>query len=124
MDFLFLKRNSSGSSSVRIWPEAVLVAVVDHRRQRGRLAGAGGADHQDQAALFHDDVLQDRRQAEGLEFRDVDRDVAHHQGRRAALEEAGEPEVADVGRTTRVEVPFREKLRHLLRGEHLGEQVA
>ena len=37
------------------------VAVVDHRRQRGAFAGAGRADHQQQAALFHDQVGQNRR---------------------------------------------------------------
>jgi hypothetical protein len=46
---------------------AVLVAVADHRRQRGRLARAGAADHDHQPALGHRDVLQDRRQAEFLE---------------------------------------------------------
>ena len=34
------------------------VAVVDHRRQRGRLARAGAADDQHQPALGHHDVLQ------------------------------------------------------------------
>ena len=31
----------------------VLVAVADHRRERGRLARAGAADHEHQAALAH-----------------------------------------------------------------------
>jgi hypothetical protein len=108
-----------------MWPEALLVAVIDHRGQRGRFAGTGGADHQDQAALFHDHVLQHRRQAEGLEFRDVDRDVARHQGRRAALEEAGEPENADVGRDhPRLQFPLALQLRQLVLVEDFGEEVA
>ena len=53
IDFLLVNRNSIGSSMVRMWPVHLLVAVLEHRRQRGALAGAGGADHQDQAALLH-----------------------------------------------------------------------
>ena len=34
------------------------IAIVDQRRQRGRFAGAGAADEQDQAALGHDDLGQ------------------------------------------------------------------
>ena len=45
--------NSIGSSIVRMWPYSVVVAVVDHRRQRGRLARAGRAGHQHQAARLH-----------------------------------------------------------------------
>ena len=36
----------------------VVVAIIDHRRQRGRLAGAGRAGHQHQTALFHDQIQQ------------------------------------------------------------------
>ena len=42
----------------------VLVAVVDHRRQRGALARAGGADEDDQAALGHRHVLEHLRQVQ------------------------------------------------------------
>ena len=61
-----------------MWPGVLLVAVVEHRGERGRLAGAGGADHQHQAALFHDQLGQDRRQRQRLQRRDFDRDVAEH----------------------------------------------
>ncbi|MNH40004.1 hypothetical protein D3C79_1012530 [compost metagenome] len=37
---------------------AVLVAVADHGRLGGGLAGARGADEQHQAALGHGDLLQ------------------------------------------------------------------
>src|SRR6185437_6648825 len=47
---------------------AVLVAVAQQRRHRRRLAGAGGADEQHDAALGHDDVLQHGRQSEVLEL--------------------------------------------------------
>ena len=55
----------SDPSMVRMWTGTAAVAVVDHRRQRGRLARAGGADHEDQAARFHDQRLEDRRQQAG-----------------------------------------------------------
>jgi hypothetical protein len=107
-----------------MWPGLARIAVVEHRGQRGRLARAGGADHQDQAALFHDHFGQHRRQAEGLEGRDVDRDVAHHQGRRTLLAEAGEPEVAGAGHVVgAVEFELLEELVHLLFGEDLAEQA-
>ena len=54
------------------------VAVIDHRGQRGRLAGAGGTHHQHQAALVHHHVLQHLRQLELLEVRDLGRDGADH----------------------------------------------
>ena len=38
----------------------LLVAVADHRRQRGRLARAGAADQDHQAALGQHDLLEDR----------------------------------------------------------------
>jgi hypothetical protein len=47
-----------------MWPVPALVARVDHRGQRGALAGAGGAHHQQQAALFHDQFGQDGGQAQ------------------------------------------------------------
>jgi hypothetical protein len=40
----------------------VLVAVIDQRGQRGRLAGTGAADEDDQAALGHRQILEHRRQ--------------------------------------------------------------
>ena len=39
------------------------VAMVDHRRQRRRLAGAGRAGDQHESPLLHDEVEQDRRAA-------------------------------------------------------------
>src|SRR5476651_205576 len=53
------------------------VAVVDHRRQRRRLARAGAADHQHQAALGHDDVLEHFGQVELMEIRDLGGDGAY-----------------------------------------------
>jgi hypothetical protein len=67
-------------------------------RDGRRLAGAGGADDQDQAALFHDDVGQHRRQAERvIKFRNVAEDEADDDADAAALAEDVDPEVADLG---------------------------
>src|SRR5438034_10183810 len=44
----------------------VAVDEVDHRRERGRLAGAGDAGAEDEPAALHREVLEDRRQAEHL----------------------------------------------------------
>ena len=44
-----------------------LVDLVEHRRERGRLAAAGRAGHENQARLFLRDLVKDRRQAECLE---------------------------------------------------------
>ena len=40
------------------------IAMIDHCRERRRLAGAGGADHQNQAAFFQGKVEQYRRQVQ------------------------------------------------------------
>ena len=75
---------------------AVLVAVVDHRRNGRRLARAGGADNQHQAALFHDDFGQYRRQAEAFEARNVAENIANDDRNAVALPEDVDPEVAQV----------------------------
>ena len=46
--------------------EFVLVDVVDHRRQRGRLARAGRAGDQDQALRLFDQLLEDLAGSPGL----------------------------------------------------------
>jgi hypothetical protein len=62
-----------------------LIAVIDHRRERRRLAGAGGAHHQDQPALQHHQLLEHLGHAEVLELGHFRRDVAQHHRRVAAL---------------------------------------
>jgi hypothetical protein len=59
-------------------PAAVLVAMIDHRRQRGGLARAGGADHQHDTALVHDDRLQHLRQPQFVAGEDAVVEVANH----------------------------------------------
>ncbi|MCY1419216.1 hypothetical protein D9M71_348000 [compost metagenome] len=73
----------------------VLVAVADHRRQRGRLAGAGGADEDHQPALGHRQLLEDFRQLQLFDGRDVGLDAAQHHAHQVALVEGADPEAAD-----------------------------
>jgi hypothetical protein len=80
---------------VRIWPGRRHVAEVDHRGERRRLARARGADHEDEAALFHDEAREHRRQAQVRHLRDVGGDVADHQPARALLPEAVDAEIAE-----------------------------
>src|SRR5205085_8534307 len=70
------------------------IAVIEHRGERGRLARAGGADHETKAALLHDHFLQHLGQPEGVERRDAARYVAHHYGGGAFLTESADAEGA------------------------------
>jgi hypothetical protein len=72
-----------------------LVAKVEHRCKRSRLARAGRADHEDQAALLHDHFLQHLRHAEGVDRRDAVGNVAHHHRGRALLAKSADAERAD-----------------------------
>ncbi len=86
---------------------ALAVDLVDHRRQGGRLAGAGGAGDQHQAARLLADLLDHRGQVEVAEGLDLVGDGPEHRGHRAALvedvgAEAGEP--LDAEREVELEV--------------------
>jgi hypothetical protein len=74
-----------------------LVAVVDHGGERGGLARAGGAHHQDQAALEHHQILQDFGHPEVFELGHLRRDVAQHHRRIAALIEHIDSEAPEAG---------------------------
>ena len=52
------------------------VQVIDHRGQRGRLAGAGGAGHQHHALVVVAQLLDDRRQLQPVDAGDVLRNRA------------------------------------------------
>jgi hypothetical protein len=77
---------------------AVLVAVANQRRHRGRLARAGAADEEHDAALAHDDVLEHHRQAEVVEFRDVRGDGPEHHAHACLLHECVDAKAADARR--------------------------
>ncbi len=76
-------------------PGGVLVAVADHRRQRGGLAGAGGADEDHQAALGQRQLLEDFRELQLFQGRDVGLDPAQYHAHQVALVEGTDPEAAD-----------------------------
>ena len=69
--------------------------MVDHRRQRRRLAVAGRAHHQDQAAPQHHEVFQLLGHAEFVERGHLRRDVTQHHRDIAALVEHVHPEPAE-----------------------------
>ena len=71
------------------------VHVVDHRRERRRLAGAGGAGEQDDPALLLGELGDRVREPELLDGLDHDRDRAHHDRDRAALQEGVDAEAAE-----------------------------
>jgi hypothetical protein len=66
-------------------PAGMRAPMLDHGRQRGRLAGAGGPRDQHQPARQHHQVLQQRRQVERLERRDAVGQVPDRDGRLASL---------------------------------------
>ncbi len=66
-------------------PALVGVAVVDHRRQRGRLPGTGSADDQDQPVVVGHKLLEHVGQPELLDGRDGDPDKADDHRDLAAL---------------------------------------
>ena len=102
-----------------------LVAGVDHRRQRGALARARGAHHQDETALFHDELAHHRGQAQGVELGDLMRDEADHHRIAATLAHGADPEAAHTAeRHTHVEFAGFLQLFDAVRGDHFRQQVA
>ena len=79
----------------------VFVAMTDHGGERRRLTRARAADNDAQAALVHDDVLENRRQLEFLERRNFGRDRTEHGTHHALLNECAHPEAADALRRDR-----------------------
>jgi hypothetical protein len=71
------------------------VDVVDHRGQRRRLARAGGAGEQHDAALLLGQLADDGRQLELVDRPDVDRDRADDERHRPALAEGVDAEARD-----------------------------
>ena len=88
-------RNSIGSSIVTMCLLHRPVHVVDHRRERGRLAGAGRAGEQDDPALLLGELGDDLGQAELVDRLDHHRDGAHDDRDRAALHEGVDAEAAE-----------------------------
>ena len=98
------------------------VQVVDHRRERGRLAGAGGAGDQHHALVVVAEFLDDRRQRELVDARDVLRDGAERGAEAGFLAVDVDAEAAAVGRHIgEVEVVALAEVLVLVLGEDLGE---
>ena len=73
---------------------AAAVDLVDHRRERGRLARAGRPGHEHEAARLLDELVDDRRQAELLDRLDLGRDQTECGADRGALHVGVDPEAA------------------------------
>ena len=73
------------------------VDVVDHRRERRRLARAGGAGEQNQAALLVGDLVDDRGEQELRRGLDLKGNGAADDRNRAALNEGVDAEACDSG---------------------------
>jgi hypothetical protein len=85
---------------------AALVDLVDHRRQGGRLARAGGTRHQHEAARLLDEVVYRRRQPQLVDALDLGRDEAEGGPDRRALHVSVDSEAAVRGHRVReVDLP-------------------
>ena len=79
---------SIGSSIERMWTARRLVDVVDHRRERRRLPGAGRAGDEHEPLRQVAEVLAAPRQEQRVERRDLERDRPQRQRHHALLDEA------------------------------------
>jgi hypothetical protein len=77
--------------------ELLVVDVVDHRRQGGRLAGTGRTGDQAQAAWDAGDVLELGRAVELLQGQHLGRDGTEHRAGAAVLVEGVDPEAGHAG---------------------------
>ncbi|MNT06846.1 hypothetical protein D3C72_1415290 [compost metagenome] len=87
----------------------VLVDVVDHRRQRGRLARTGRAGHQDQALRLLDHLAEQRRAGQVFQGQHFGRNGAEHRTGATVLVERIDTE-ARQRRDLEGEVDFEEFL--------------
>ena len=74
-----------------------LVQLVEHGRERGRLAVAGRAGDEDEAVLFLDDLLENGRQLQLLDGGDLRVQLAHDDGVIAVLPEDIDAKAGDAG---------------------------
>ncbi|ENO74969.1 twitching motility protein PilT [Thauera sp. 63] len=79
----------------------VLVDVVDHRRERGRFAGAGRAGNQYDAARLVGDLLEDLRAVQLFERQHLGRNGPEHGAGAAVLVERVYTEAGEVGNRER-----------------------
>ena len=103
---------------------AVAVDLVDHRRERRRLTGAGRARDEDEAARLHRELGERARQVQLLERLQLLRDDAEGGAERLALEVDVDAEAGEAGNgMRRVDLPLDLELLLLLGGEDAVEQL-
>ena len=103
---------------------AVAVDLVDHRRERRRLTGAGRARDEDEAARLHRQLGERARQVQLLERLQLLRDDAEGGAERLALEVDVDAEAGEAGNRMRgVDLPLDLELLLLLRREDAVEQL-
>jgi hypothetical protein len=126
MDFLFLKMVFH-----RVFDGQDVAA--DQRRcgwsimrgQGGAFTCAGGTHHQEQPALFHDEITQNGGYTQATQRRNFCGDVANHCGIAATLAHGAEAEVAHTcNGMGHVELARGFKLFDALGRQDLGQQVA
>ncbi|MNL47276.1 hypothetical protein D3C87_1700560 [compost metagenome] len=76
---------------------AMVVQVIDHRRQRGGLAGTGRAGDQHQAARRLGYLAEHLAHAQFIHGQDSGRDRAEHRARAATLVERVDPKTRHAG---------------------------
>ncbi len=77
--------------------EAAVVHVVDHGRQGGGLAGAGGPGHQHDAAWLVGDILETGRRAQFLQAQDLGGDGTEYRSGAPVVVEGVDTETCQVG---------------------------
>ena len=116
--------NSIGSSIVRMWSVPVAVDLVDHRRERRRLARPGRAGDEDEAARLHRQLGERARQVQLLERLELLGDDAERRSERLALEVDVDAEAGEAGDGVRgVDLPLDLELLLLLGREDAVEQL-
>jgi hypothetical protein len=113
-DRIFNRKNVTGR---------IRVAMIEHGRERGRLTRACRADHQNQAARFHDQIAENRRQLQLLDAGDLALDRADHHAHFTALFENVDTETAGfLHRQRHVQFQIALELRNLaLVHERIGD---
>jgi hypothetical protein len=100
-------------------PLQLLVDLVEHRGERGRLARAGGAGHEDESSWFVGQIGDDFGEVEVLERLDVERNLPDDHRDAAALLEAVAAESREVLNAEReIELVLHLEPLLLILGQH------
>jgi hypothetical protein len=103
----------------------LLVALLQHRRQRGALAGACGSDHQNETAFFQHQGVQQGRHTECVQRGNDKGNAAKNGGYGATLFESAQTKTADTCQAdAHVELARVVKFFQLCGAEHLGQELS